>query len=267
MKVLVSSVLVSMFALAGCIDVDDDPQLGDLEQDVASSGLSFYHCDANSACELWLPNTSSMMCFLAGITGDLADGSSSPAGAYLEQGFGGGWVLRIKNPNNNAIGALTQCVQQTGAITKATWLTSTGTTKVVNGLTATSRCFLSGVRNYNGSAFSNFESNMRVYRTSPTQQTIIGSFPGAVSAQFDVVCGSVPTNMGDWAYGNGTASTVSGNLASNSLGGVACGLTGLGGKFTTRNASDGVYIAYSTTSPQWGWYLSPWKGGYVECVR
>ena len=66
------------------------------------------------------------------------------------------------------------------------------------------------------------------------------------------------------SYGNGTPNTVNGNLASDTTPrSVVCGLTGVGGIFSTGSTTNGVRV-YPTLNilghPVWAWEASGWKG-------
>jgi hypothetical protein len=268
MKVLFTSAVVSALGLTACMDAGESPGApADTEQAVSTTYLRFYSSCPSEGCSL-APAGNGWMCVLAGITGDLVndEGYAGGTGAYIVQSpTTGTWFLHL-DPGN--VGAMTTCVPVSGPITPVSYPKPGNLNVRVPG-TPTTRCFLSGVHNYNRVAFSSFESNVSIQPVPRTNdKLILGNFPDGFSVKVDVLCASIPTLLGDWAYGNGTAQTVTGNLAPNPFpGGVACGLTGIGGAFTSPDLDDGVLVEYATQPPTWGWVLSPWKGAWAECIK
>jgi hypothetical protein len=68
------------------------------------------------------------------------------------------------------------------------------------------------------------------------------------------------------AYGNGTPNKAFGTLVTGDTAqNVVCGLTGLGGMFSTASTTDGVRTYRSGTT--WGWEANAWKGIWGQCVQ
>jgi hypothetical protein len=275
MNRLFACVLVPALGFVGCMDADDSPDsLGATEQNVSSTLLAFNSC-ANGSCDVAIDTAFGNVCFLAGVVGDLTDASGSvPAGAWVDNINNGQntnqWWIHLRSPNANNIGAMTACIPA-ATYTHASWYAGNAG-MVVHG-SATTRCFMSGVENFNYRyAYSGFDSNAFIDRKPVgrgVDQILNGFFPVGSNIRLDMNCTDIPTSWGDWNYGNGTASGVTFNLAANDppYGGVVCGLTGLGGQFATKSSNDGVLIQYSSGTSTWGIEISAWKGMHAECVR
>jgi hypothetical protein len=177
------------------------------------------------------------------------------------------WNLVMKNPAYDGISVMTTCIANTANRVTAYWQAGNPATEIAPGPSSTRRCFLSGVYNYSSTAFSTYSSNTVVWRDGNTH-FLGGSMPSGAHAQITATCVDVATNQGVYTYGNGTSSTVSGNLTYNpASGGVACGLTGIGGAFTTKNPGRGVVINYNGGTRYWTWTLSDWTGADALCVK
>lgn len=272
--------LLSALALgAGCLDTteiteedglpaDETEALATTEQAVSGTSIAWHPCTSLD-CTVHLGASADRTCFLAGIRGELSGGLSQyPAGANIvNNGASMGWNLYIRNPGYEDISVMSICIGNTANRVTYHWEAGTAATQIPAGPSSTRRCFLSGIWNYNSTAFSGFSSNVKVWRDGNVH-FIGGSLPsGSVTRTF-ATCVDVPTNQGEYAYGNGTASPVSGNLTYNpASGGVACGLTGIGGQFTTRNPGRGVIIDYNSGTRYWNWSISEWTGGNALCVK
>jgi hypothetical protein len=264
--------LLSSLALAaGCLADGDEPLPDDeteaTEQAVSWTSLQWHSCTSLS-CTVSLGSSDDRTCFLAGIRGKLASGSSSyPAGANVVDNGSWGWILWIDNPGYEDISVMTACISNTANRVTAYWQTGTAAAEIPPGPSTTRRCFLSGVWNYSSTAFGTFSSNARVWRDGD-YHFIGGTMPSGSNARIFATCVDVATNQGQYEYGNGTSSTVTGNLTYNpATGGVVCGLTGIGGQFTTNNPGRGVIINYDSATRYWNWTLSPWTGAWAMCVK
>lgn len=246
--------------------VDDDPATASTEQAVSWTWTTWHDCSSLS-CTKSLGSTADRTCFVAGITGKLSGGSSQyPAGVNVVNN-GSYWGLYIRNPSYQNIGVMTTCINNTANRVTASWDSGTAAKLIPAGPNATRRCFLGGVYNYTSSGFSSFSTNARVWRDG-NAHFIGGTFPTGSKNRIFATCVDIATSQGAWQYGNGAATTFTGNLAYNPLsGGVACGLTGIGGAFNTADPNKGVWISYDSGTRYWNWTLTPYAGGYALCVK
>ena len=270
--------LCSVLALAGCISEEGEGEDGELldddlgaetsstEQAVSWTSLNTFSCNSDLDCTFNLGPSTNRTCFVAGMRGRLTAGVAGyPAGAKIVDNGSWGYNLYIKNPAYNDITVTAICIGNTANRTTAFW--SGGAATQIPAGTASRRCFLSGLYNYNSTAFSTFATNTKVWRDGNVH-FLGGNLPAGSQANVSAVCVDVPTNQGVYEYGNGTSSSFAGNLTYNpASGGVACGLTGIGGQFTTSNPGRGVMIGYNAGTRYWNWTLSPWTGGNVLCVK
>ncbi len=257
---------------AGCgvddeLDPSEEVDTTTAEQAVSWTSLSWHSCTSQH-CAVGLGSSADRTCFLAGIQGKLASGSGGyPAGANVVDNGSWGWILWIENPGYEDISVMTACIPNTANRVTAYWQTGTPAKEIAPGPSSTRRCFLSGVYSYGSTGFSTFSSNVKVWRDG-NYHYIGGDMPAGSNDTIFATCVDVATNQGEYAYGNGTSSTVSGNLTYNpSSGGVVCGLTGFGGQFTTNNPGRGVIIDYNASTRYWNWTLSPWTGANALCVK
>jgi hypothetical protein len=269
---IVSLSLCSALALAGCVaDAEEeeilDEQTSTAEQAVSWTSLQWHSCTAKD-CAVNLGSSDNRTCVLAGIRGKLSGGLSGyPAGANIVNNGSWGYNLYIENPGYEDISVMTLCIANTANRTTAYWQSGQPATEIAPGPSSTRRCFLSGIWNYNTTGFSGFSSNTKVWRDGNTH-FIGGSFPSGSNVRVFATCVDVATNQGEYAYGNGVSSSYAGNLTYNpATGGVACGLTGIGGQFTTANPGRGVIINYDAGTRYWNWTISPWTGGNALCVK
>jgi hypothetical protein len=262
-----SMVLCVSLALAGCMndgDLVDEPESGTTAQAITHSNGSQYNCPTGT-CTFTVTNALNQMCFLRGVYGNLWGFGS----VKVARGRGSSWVLTMQAPQNNNLRVTTECVTVAGPVTNVQFHTQTsqGGWGVYHG-TSTSRCFLSEVTEGNGNAFNDFSTTFYIARTPGTNDLTMypPSFPSGSEVTLGMQCAEIPSLVGDWAWGNGTNTTVTQPALITSGGSTkACGLTGIAGIFNTPSTSDGIEAQYS--DPQWGWYISPWKGIYVECVQ
>lgn len=277
-KHFIMASLVSTLAFAGCISEEgegellegegaDEVETSSTEQAVSWTALNTYSCNSDLDCQFNLGSSSDRTCFLAGIRGRLAAGITGyPAGANIVDNGSWGYNLYIKNPSYDDITVTTICIGNHSNKATASW-NGGAATQIPAGPNSTRRCFLSGIYNYNSTAFSTWSTNTKVWRDGNVH-FLGGTMPSGSNVSVRAVCVDVATNQGEYAYGNGTNSSYSGNLTYNpATGGVACGLTGIGGKFTTVNPGSGVMIGYNSGTRYWNWSMSPWTGGNALCVK
>lgn len=265
MKLLVSSLVVSSFALAGCAELEDSPALEDTAQAVATPIVTSSTCASGSCSNLVISGSGASVCFFTEIDGDLAHGGS----ARIHKGFGSVWFLDILSPSNNNIKVVTACISLRSGVTPTlvSWSSQSQAEPVFHG-TASSRCFLSEVTVNNTSAFLGFDTDFFI-ASQPSGQFdygVLGVFPSGANVSIAMECFATPSLLAGLAYGNGTSNPVNGVLVTGDTAqNVVCGLTGLGGIFSTPSTSDGIRTYRSGTT--WGWEASPWKGIRGQCVQ
>ena len=90
----------------------------------------------------------------------------------------------------------------------------------------------------------------------------------SANASAAAVCVDVPADYGTWGIVSnpGAGNTVSFDLAED-LGGVACGLTKLGGSFITNSTSDGLGVNYNAGTRFWNVTAVNGKQAAASCVR
>ena len=265
MKALVSSLVVSAVALVGCLDLADAPALGDTEQAVSTPTVTSHTCASGSCTNLTISGSGASVCFITELDGDLAHGGS----ARIHKGFGSVWFLDIVSPSNNNIKVGTACINLRSGVspTLVNWSSQSQHNPVFHG-TASSRCFLSEVTANNTSAFLGFDTSFFIanQQPGPSDYGVLGVFPSGSDVAIGMECFSTPSLLAGLAYGNGTPNKALGTLVtSDTLQNIVCGLTGLGGIFSTPSTSDGVRVYRAGTT--WGWEAEAWKGIWGQCVQ
>jgi hypothetical protein len=265
MKLLVSSLIVSSLGFAGCIDPEESPALEDTEQAVTTPLVTASTCASGSCPNLVISGTGASVCFFTEIDGDLAHGGS----ARIHKGFGSVWFLDLISPSNNNLRVVTACINLRSGTspTLVTWSSQSQHNPVFHG-TASSRCFLSEVTANNTSAFLGFDTSFFIanQQPGPFDYGVLGVFPSGSDVSIGMECFSTPSVLAGLAYGNGTPNKAFGTLVTGDTAqNVVCGLTGLGGIFSSPNTSDGVRTYRSGTT--WGWEANAWKGIWGQCVQ
>lgn len=265
MKVVFWSLVVSSFA--GCMDAEDPPELGAAEQAVTTPWVTNHTCGSGSCTDMVISGNGASVCFITELDGDLAHGGS----ARIHKGFGSVWYLDIISPSNNNIKVGTACInlRSGNPQTLVTWSSQSQHNPVYHG-TASSRCFLSEVTANNTAAFLTFDTSFFIANQQPGQYDygVLGAFPSAPGANVTIAmeCFGAPSLLAGLAYGNGSPNPVNNTLVTgDSAQDVVCGLTGLGGMFSTASTTDGIRTYRSGTS--WGCEASGWKGIWGQCVR
>jgi len=271
-KGIFSALVISSFSLAGCVgdspegsasstDGPDPAATSTIDQAVAGTSLTWHPCSSTS-CTVPLGGSAGQTCFLAGITGTLATGTpSAPAGVNIVDD-GTNYTLYILNPTLGNIGAMTTCITNTANRVTASWFSPNGATQIPQSPTSNRRCFLSGVISYNWAGFSTFASNAHVLPQGNAYY-ITGAFPAGSEDSIYATCVDA-SDVGDYSYGNGSSASFFGNLNFNP-GGVACGLTGVGGQFIVRT-NPGVMVNYNSATEYWNLSVAPSTGAWAECV-
>jgi hypothetical protein len=268
--------LIASLAFAGCMDQEGgdtndtdspDTETASTEQGVNGTALSWHGC-TQLDCGWNIGNPATQTCFVSGITGKLASGTGEyPAGVMVVNN-GTYWGLWVSNPSYENIGVMTTCITNTANRVSTEWMAGTPST-LISGGNASRKCFLAGVYNYNGKGFSTWESDATIKRDPDgLDYWIGGSFPSGSTVKIGATCVDIAENYGDWGEWWGYSTTLNGTLAFNpASNGVACGLTGIGGLFTTADQSKGVVINYNTSTRYWYWTMTPGVHGYAECFR
>ncbi len=260
------SLLVPFALLSGCVDdptLSDDPdELGETAQEVTSTALSSFTCSSSSPpCNFNLGTATNRACFLSGIRGAAA-GSLSVIGSN-----GTDYILTVYAPSNGVpITVTTTCVIPASNVTSTLWNTNFGVPSVqIPNTTASTRCFLSKFSSQAG-GLTNYNDSIRTWRDSNGNWFLGGTRQtGYLSG--GAICFDGATNKGEWSWGQAVPGSITGNLASNAGGGVACGLTELGGVFTTNAGSDGVHLGFNSAANQWIWTLVNFKHAFANCIK
>lgn len=263
MKLLVSSLIVSSCALAGCMALEDSPALEDTEQAVTTPVITISSCASGACSNRVISGAGASVCFFTEIDGDLAHGGS----VRIHKGFGSVWFLDMLSPSNNNLRVVTACINLRSPQTLVGFSSQSQTEPVYHG-TANSRCFLSEVTANNTSAFLGFDTSFFIANrpSGPNDYGVLGVFPSGADVSIAMECFETPSVLAGLAFGNGTSHAVNGTLVTGDTAqNVVCGLTGLGGVFSSPSTSDGIRTYRSGTT--WGWEASPWKGIWGQCVQ
>jgi hypothetical protein len=265
MKHLVPCLVISSCVFAGCVAPDEPPALEQSEQAVTTPIVTASTCASGSCPNRVISGGGASVCFLTEIDGDLARGGS----VRIHQGFAGTWFLDMVSPANNNLRVVTACIslRNGNTPTLVDWSSQSQHNPVYHG-TASSRCFLSEVTANNTSAFLHFDTSFVIASQQPGafDYGVLGVFPSGASVTIGMECFGTPGLLAGLAYGNGTPNPVNGVLVTGDTAqNVVCGLTGLGGMFSTPSTTDGVRTYRSGTT--WGWEASAWKGIWGQCVQ
>ncbi len=263
----------SWFALVlmvGCVDADDPEdaaELGETEQEVSSTVLETFTCSTTPSCRFDLGSDSNRACFLAGIRGP-AGGLGGSFGSYTSiYDTGSTWALAVYPPAGGTLKVTTACVSPAGNVTKQLWNSTFPTSaEQIPNTTPQSRCFLSIFSGQAG-GLTHYNDSIKTWKDSAGKWWIGGSTVGDSYLSGGAICFDVAVNHSTWAWGQGSSGSITGDIGSNSTGGVACGLTELGGKFTTNSTSDGVHINYLSGSAQWIWTFVNYKHAHANCIK
>jgi hypothetical protein len=263
---VIASSFLSVFALAGCIEPEESPAVDEAEQAVTTPIMRSNICSSGACSNISISGTGADVCFFTEIDGDLARGGS----ARIHKGFGSVWFLDILSPNNNNIRVVTACINLSGRGNTATlvnWSSQSQHNPIFHG-TASSRCFLSEVTTNNTSAFLDFNTSFFIanQQPGPNDYGVFGVFPSGANVTIGMECFSTPSLLWGLAYGNGTPNKAFGGLVSGDTAqNMVCGLTGLGGTFSTPSITDGVRVYRTGTA--WEWEAEAWKGIWGQCVQ
>lgn len=243
----------------------DDIDTGTAEQAVTSTTLHTYS-STTYGMTTWenIAPTAGTACFLAGVDGNMqaVNDYESLLGVYPE---GDHYAVTIYNNANHPVSITVACVSGVTAVTdQIFWHPQFGDTWQTGN--ANTHCFLTSIgAEHHG--FSQFNDNVKITRQGNT--FIFGGTIATANAFMDarMVCFDATQGMGIWGGAWTAMGTVGGPLASNAGGGVACGLTSLGGDFGFNSLSSGVNISYDRAAGGWKWTLSDIKQSTAECFR
>jgi hypothetical protein len=244
-------------------DGAEDVALGETEQSVAWTAGSFHSCTTGT-CFVDLGPSSDRTCFLAGIWGSLSNASASIL-SYAD----GRVRLRLGTPVGQRIGAMAMCVAGNTHAIDAFWTAGHAATPINGTVTSSRRCFLTEIdNNVSVRGFDNTTDFARVWKDSSGQWFLGGSVASSAGTRAAATCVDIPDDMGTWGIvaGAGAGNTVGFDLAEN-VGGVVCGLTKLGGNFTTNSLSDGLGIDYDAGTRLWNIKAVNGKQATAICVR
>jgi hypothetical protein len=248
--------------LAGCAvdDSGDDPSISETEQAVSGTILSTHSCSTYPRCDFDLGSKTNTTCVIAGLQGQWGRGGFAAIGPGVNNNEN--W-LTIMGVDGYTVTISTLCVTPAQHVTTAKYSPnfSTGPVKIPN-TTASSRCFLTQF-DFDAGAMNSYWDSIQTWKDRSGSWWVYASaasgFIDASATCFDA------TDDGAWAWGQ-TGGTTTGNLASNLGGGVACGLTEVGGVYNAETP-DGVSIDYLPREWQWTWTFRGAHHAYSNCIK
>nr|HEX4316975.1 hypothetical protein [Kofleriaceae bacterium] len=218
--------------------------------------LASFTCNQSGApCNFDLASAADRVCVLAGLTGGVAVGPSATLTSVGTEG--GENFLTIYTNAGNPITATVMCAHAVNVVGPIHWSWPHAAT-AIPGTTASSRCFLTQVTADGG--FQAYADNVGTYLAGGSWW-IGGSASNYLDA--NATCFDA-TDVSEPSWGQ-TGGTTSGTLAPT--GAIACGLTQLGGVFTTTGTSDGVAITDNARSHEWQWTFTGAHHAYADCVE
>ncbi|WP_437589292.1 hypothetical protein [Sorangium sp. So ce1000] len=270
----VLALLVAPLAL-GCVSEVGHEDEGALDEPVgeaqAAVGWWSYGWGCSGSCELNLGSDTDRTCFLSGVWGKL--GASSQASVRVTRS-GGQWTLYVDSASGQNLGANAVCVNtvenRTGQYTW-TWGPGDGLPTSMGFGTSSRRCFLTQVTSNGAFKYNNWITDYaRVLKDVSGEWFLEGASTTGVdtpvTATVKAICVDVPQNYGAWQWIAGNNHRID-PLANDSIGGVVCGMTGLGGPFTSNSWTDGVWLEYNSTTLDWEQHTVNNKTAWSQCVR
>jgi len=239
-----------------------DVALGSTTQAVTWSG-STYSC-TGGACYTDLGLSANRTCFLGGIYGSLHE-----AGVSIFRYADGHYKLRIGTPDGQKLSATAICISGATNLIQKYWSGGDAATAIGGTVTSTRRCFLTQIENnVVNRGFDNTGDYARVWKDSVGNWFLGGSLSGGATSTAGAVCIDVPSDRGTWGIvaNAGAGNTVAFDVAEDT-GGVVCGLTKLGGNFTTNSFSDGLGLDYNAGTHFWNVKAINGKQATIHCVR
>lgn len=268
-----NSLLLIPLALSACIDpelADEEPtadELGETAQELTSSAFGNYTCSTAPSCSFNLGSATNRACFIAGVRGAAGNVGSGLGSYSAVNQVGSDYILTIFPTAGRAITITTGCVKPAANVTTTRWTTNFGVPSVeIPGTTASSRCFLNIVGGSNA-GLTHYDDSIKTWK-SGNKWYLGGTAVGSSYLTAGAICFDVASTQLVDTWGQGVSGSITRNLSSNAAGGVGCGLTEIGGRFTTTdNALDGVWIDYLSGSAQWIWTLKNFKHGIAACIK
>jgi len=252
----------SLLLAAGCAVDDGTVETDTTEQAVSGTVLSWHSCSTYPRCDIDLGTDINTTCVIAGLQGPWGRGGFAAIGTGLHDTEN--W-LSIIGINGYTVSVETLCVTPAQHVTSAKYSPnmSSGPVQIPN-TTAASRCFLSQF-DFDAGAMNSYNDSIQVWKDARSGNWFVyGSAAGNSFVDVTATCFDA-TDMGSWAWGQ-TGGTTTGNIASNVGGGVACGLTEIGGVFNAV-APDGVQIDYVPRAQQFTWTFRGAHHAYSNCIR
>jgi hypothetical protein len=245
-------------------DVDDATggKLGTVEQSVVWGGTT--QTCSGGTCYFDYGVTAGRTCYLAGLWGSLNDASASILG-YAD----GRYKLRLGVPVGQRLNATVICIGTKTNFREGFWTGGNAATPINGTVTASRRCFLTQIdNNVSVRGFDTTSDYARVWKDGAGNWYLGGSLSGGAGTRAAAACVDVPADYGLWGIVSnpGAGNTVAFDLAEDT-GGVACGLTKLGGNFTTNSTSDGLGIEYNAGTRFWGIKAVNGKQAAAICVK
>jgi hypothetical protein len=268
MKHLLALALVSSFSIAGCMEEEGSDV--DVETtsttEAALNGavvMNWYQCNGNY-CDFYIGNYANQTCFLSGMKGSMSVAPDYFSGAAVTPNPSTNqWRVHVYGTTPRA---LVTCVSATGnRRTGVTWKTGDPTWSIDGGPNPTRRQCFAGSIIATGS-FDYAPAYLQIRRMADNSHTVYGTNLNGRQASITATCFDA-VDLGPWYYGNSGSSTHSEVTVHNPWGAntVACGLTGLGGRF--NSPGDEWYVGYLSASDDYTFVSSPGTQGGLRCIR
>lgn len=291
--------LATIFAasLTGCVDADEqasgDEPLGEIT--AAFSANWTYSWGSTNPSSADIGTATNRTCFLTGITGEFEPFYSPfsaipsvPASAGVRVNPDTGhWEIFV-SPQSGALGVYARCVNVTSTEYWASITYGSSANELDLGpATSARRCFLASLTNNvyrdgNGVGWWGFVNTGHwvnadnpysgdhvriVARVAPdftAHWYVTADEPPSLSwVQAYARCFNISENDGSWQWIAGDPGTRQDPLTNVS--GATCGLTGVGGRLTVSDYTDGVYI--TATGSQFSLNTKNGKTGWATCMK
>jgi len=284
--------LVTSFAasLTGCVGTDE-PAPGDEpvgEVTAAFSANWNYSWGSASPSSADIGTATNRTCFLTGITGEFEPIPSASASAGVRVNSNtGDWEIFV-SPQRGALGTYARCanvpsVEYSGSVTFG----SSAIDVDLGPATSTRRCFLASLTNYvywdgndvgwwgfthSGNWVNNNDpysgDHIRIVSKVAPDFTshwyITADEPPSLSWVFATArCFNISEDDGSWLWIAGNPGA--GQNPLTSVSGATCGLTGVGGRLTASDYTDGAYI--TNTGNQFSMNTKNGKAGWATCMK
>ncbi|AGC48097.1 hypothetical protein MYSTI_06824 [Myxococcus stipitatus DSM 14675] len=240
-----------------------DEATGQAAQQVTLDGTYTWRVNEIAFTSSAIGSATNRTCFLSALGGSLQenpsnDGVRSFAGVNISDDR---WLIVVRQNADAALSTTARCVNTAANRTAEVSWSNGEAAKVLGAVTADRRCFLTRVEA--SGAFNSTSEYVRVWNDG-LNWYLGGDLADAGGAR--AICVDIPESVGNgWQLisGSGGQST---DLAYNP-GGVACFLSGIGGRFNQDSYSDGVSVDYNSGTLTWEMALSPFKRGWAHCVK